>query len=187
MRVPDLGGSSDKESAFLEATPSGNDVFFLTDSQLVAEDTDTAFDIYDARVCTEASPCLSQHHSELVPCEQVATCRPAQAPQQPPSGPSGSSTASGPASTSAGTAPGHETKATKTSAPKPLTRAQKLALMLKQCRKQHPHAKAKRRACEARAHRLYGPKPKRKATKRRGNKSAAAKPTDGHTSARRVG
>ncbi len=46
-------GSSQKESAFLEATPSGNDVFFLTAAQLSPQDTDDAFDIYDARVCTQ--------------------------------------------------------------------------------------------------------------------------------------
>jgi hypothetical protein len=50
-------GSSSRESAFLEATPNGSDVFFLTAAQLVPQDTDTAFDIYDARVCTRQSPC----------------------------------------------------------------------------------------------------------------------------------
>ena len=45
-------GSSSRESAFVEATPSGSDVFFLTAAQLLPQDTDTAFDIYDARVCT---------------------------------------------------------------------------------------------------------------------------------------
>ena len=52
-------GDSTEESAFLEATPSGNDVFFLTAAQLLPQDTDRAFDIYDARVCTPASPCLT--------------------------------------------------------------------------------------------------------------------------------
>ena len=48
------GGSSDHESAFLEATPDGSGVFFLTEAQLLPQDTDTAFDIYDARECTRA-------------------------------------------------------------------------------------------------------------------------------------
>ena len=52
-------GISDKESAFMEATPSGNEAFFITAAQLLPQDTDTAFDIYDARVCSRESPCLS--------------------------------------------------------------------------------------------------------------------------------
>ena len=56
-------GSAGKESAFLEATPSGNDAFFLTAAQLLPQDTDTAFDIYDARVCTQTSPCLTPSQS----------------------------------------------------------------------------------------------------------------------------
>ena len=52
-------GSSSKESAFLEATSSGNEVFLLTEARLSPLDTDDAFDIYDARHCTVSSPCLS--------------------------------------------------------------------------------------------------------------------------------
>ena len=45
-------GTSHKESAFLEATPSGNDVFFLTAAQLAPAGHRRRFDIYDARECT---------------------------------------------------------------------------------------------------------------------------------------
>ena len=55
LRVADVLGISGKESAFIEATPDGNNVFFVTAEQLVPQDTDTAFDIYDARVCSAAS------------------------------------------------------------------------------------------------------------------------------------
>ncbi len=48
------GGSSDRESAFIEATPDGSSVFFITEARLLPQDTDTAFDIYDARECTAA-------------------------------------------------------------------------------------------------------------------------------------
>ena len=78
------GGSSDRESAFVEATPSGSDVFFVTDAQLLPQDTDTAFDIYDARVCTQASPCLTPPEVAPPGCSGVDACRPAQPAQQNP-------------------------------------------------------------------------------------------------------
>jgi hypothetical protein len=43
-------GSSNEESAFLDASETGDDVFFLTAGRLTPKDTDSAFDIYDARV-----------------------------------------------------------------------------------------------------------------------------------------
>ncbi len=43
-------GTSDEPSSFLDASPSGDDVFFETQAQLVPQDVDQSFDIYDARV-----------------------------------------------------------------------------------------------------------------------------------------
>jgi hypothetical protein len=43
-------GTSPEESAFMDASESGNDVFFLTASRLTSRDEDTALDLYDARV-----------------------------------------------------------------------------------------------------------------------------------------
>jgi hypothetical protein len=43
-------GTSGEEAAFLDASENGNDVFFLTAAQLSRRDTDTAYDVYDARV-----------------------------------------------------------------------------------------------------------------------------------------
>jgi hypothetical protein len=43
-------GTSGEESDFLDASEDGNDVFFLTVAQLSRRDTDTAYDVYDARV-----------------------------------------------------------------------------------------------------------------------------------------
>lgn len=43
-------GTSKDESAFLDASESGDDVFFLTKSQLTHRDIDTALDVYDASV-----------------------------------------------------------------------------------------------------------------------------------------
>jgi hypothetical protein len=43
-------GTSASESAFMDASENGDDVFFLTASRLTAKDEDTALDLYDARV-----------------------------------------------------------------------------------------------------------------------------------------
>ena len=43
-------GKSDRDSEFLDASADGSDVFFKTDSQLYAGDTDPLVDIYDARI-----------------------------------------------------------------------------------------------------------------------------------------
>jgi hypothetical protein len=43
-------GTGDSEAAFLDASVTGDDVFFLTPARLSALDTDTVYDAYDARV-----------------------------------------------------------------------------------------------------------------------------------------
>ena len=43
-------GTSAQEAAFLDASETGTDVFFLSHAQLSVADTDTALDVYDARV-----------------------------------------------------------------------------------------------------------------------------------------
>jgi hypothetical protein len=43
-------GASEKESLFLDASESGDDVFFLTTAKLSPLDNDSAYDVYDARV-----------------------------------------------------------------------------------------------------------------------------------------
>jgi hypothetical protein len=42
-------GTSGSASSFLDASESGRDVFFLTESELVPQDTDQLLDVYDAR------------------------------------------------------------------------------------------------------------------------------------------
>jgi hypothetical protein len=140
-------GSSGKESAFLEATPSGNDVFLLTAGQLLPQDTDTAVDVYDARVCTQGSPCLTPPPPAPPGCSTADACRPATPSQQAPIGPAGTATFSG------SSQPKHESLDVKV-VTKPLTKAQKLANALKACKKQH--SKKKRKVCEAHARKLYG-------------------------------
>jgi hypothetical protein len=73
-------GTSSEESTFLDASASGNDVFFLTASQLVKEDADSAYDVYDAHVCSTESPCPA---GTAVPpaCSSTDSCRAAPGPQ----------------------------------------------------------------------------------------------------------
>jgi hypothetical protein len=145
-------GSSSKESAFLEATPDGSSVFFLTAAQLLPQDTDTAFDIYDARVCNEAEPCLTPPPPAPGGCTSAGACRPAEPQQQAPLGSTGSATATG------GTASPGQPKVvpldSRVSKPKRPTRAQLLARALRVCRKQH--RKVRRVRCERHARRSYG-------------------------------
>jgi DNA-binding beta-propeller fold protein YncE len=68
-------GTSSEESAFLDASESGDDVFFLTASGLSARDFDGAFDVYDARVGGGEAPA-----PEAVVCSGDAC----QSPPPPP-------------------------------------------------------------------------------------------------------
>lgn len=145
-------GTSLQESAFLDASASGNDAFFLTAQQLVAQDHDTNFDVYDARVCSGVSPCLTSTAASPRPCESSESCKPAPSPQPTPLAPSGSGNVSGAAGT-ASPPPGQGVLPVKGAKAKPLTRAQKLARALRACRKQ---PKRKRAACDSRARRKYG-------------------------------
>jgi hypothetical protein len=149
-------GTSERESAFLDASVSGNDVFFLTSPALISQDVDVNFDVYDARVCSEASPCQVPPPIAAEPCTNVETCRPATVSvpsfTPPPTTPLGSGNLVVP--------PGKQVLANKTATVKRApTRAQRLAKALKQCRKLPHHSKAQKRLrgkCEATAHKRYG-------------------------------
>ncbi|HYM53968.1 MAG TPA: hypothetical protein VES97_01290, partial [Solirubrobacteraceae bacterium] len=143
-------GASQHESAFLDASASGNDVFFLTAGKLSPRDVDTSFDVYDAHVC--GSECPSQEESSPPPCQEEA-CQGSFSPG-PAFAPPASATSSG----SGNIAPLVQVLGAKTTpkpAPKPLTRAQKLARALKACRKNKQ--RSKRLACERQARKKYGP------------------------------
>jgi DNA-binding beta-propeller fold protein YncE len=154
-------GKEPKESIFLDASLSGDDVFFITTSELTASDTEHGFDLYDASVCgVSGRPnCLLAPAASPPPCESSSACRgatnePVFAPL-----PSGGSSANN-------TSAQHEVLgSTSTKAPtpivkKPLTRAQKLAKALKACHKLKSHKK--RVACERSARKKYGVKKKAK-------------------------
>ncbi|HXC46097.1 MAG TPA: hypothetical protein VNU24_05780, partial [Solirubrobacteraceae bacterium] len=87
-------GISSGESGLLDASLSGDDVFFLTREKLVAEDGDTALDVYDARVCTASEPCSSPPASPPA-CATADACRAAPTPQPAVFGTPASATFSG--------------------------------------------------------------------------------------------
>ncbi len=74
-------GTSTGESAFLDASESGDDVFFLTSAQLSKRDTDSSLDVYDAHVDGgEAEP------SHPVECQGDACQSSVSAPEDPTPG-----------------------------------------------------------------------------------------------------
>lgn len=74
-------GSSPEESAFLDASEGGGDVFFLTAAKLAAADYDTSYDIYDAHECTAAVPCVASPPAPSPPCDTADSCEAAPTPQ----------------------------------------------------------------------------------------------------------
>jgi hypothetical protein len=156
-------GTSRREAAFLEATPSGNDVFFLTAAQLLPEDTDTAYDIYDARVCTQVSPCLTPSAPPGPGCSETDACRPAEPGVAGSLTAAGSATTTGqgdaaPQSTGMGATLGN--RSTNKPQPKPLTRAEQLARALRACKQ--IKRKRPRARCEAQARKRWGARSKHK-------------------------
>jgi DNA-binding beta-propeller fold protein YncE len=73
-------GTSREESAFMDASESGDDAFFLTYSRLNPQDVDSALDVYDAHVCSAASPCLPSPPAPAPACEGDACQQPATPP-----------------------------------------------------------------------------------------------------------
>lgn len=151
-------GSSAQESALLDASTTGNDVFFLTASKLLPQDTDSSYDVYDARVCSASSPCQVPPTPAPTPCASASECR------TPGStltfGPPVTSTFTGPGNT-LHSVPGGGTLPEKTTNAPRLTRAQQLARALKACHRlpRHSHAQKRKRAgCEAAARHRYRPK-----------------------------
>jgi hypothetical protein len=140
------------DSVFVDASVSGDDVFFITSERLVPADVDPATDMYDAHVCSAAVPCLPMSGVASAPCVSTDSCRAAQASQPGVFGVSGSATFSGAGNLHVVTV----------LVPKPTAaqvRAKALARELKVCRRKHGH---KRAVCEARARKRFGPKAKAK-------------------------
>jgi hypothetical protein len=151
-------GAAAGESAFLDASETGGDVFFLTSGQLAPQDYDTALDVYDAHECTSASPCLSAPVAVAPPCTTGDSCKPAPSLQPAIFGTPPSATFNG-----VGNAPPPAPPAGKPKTAAQL-RAGRLARALKACRAKHD--KRKRAECQRQAHKRYGPPHKAKKARR---------------------
>jgi DNA-binding beta-propeller fold protein YncE len=89
-------GSSGEESAFLDASENGADVFFLTASKLVPQDAETSLSLYDAHVCgAEGVPCPPPPPATPPACTNSDSCRAAPSPQPAIFSPPPSATFSG--------------------------------------------------------------------------------------------
>ena len=135
---------AEHESAFLDASANGDDVFFVSAERLAAQDVDHEYDVYDAHVCDAAAPCLSAPATGNPPCGSTEACRPGTF--ETPSYEAAASPVVNTVSTSR-----HEVAGTK--AGKPATTAsEKLAQALKACR-----TSSRRSACEKHARAKYEP------------------------------
>lgn len=160
-------GTSSEESAFLDASETGDEAFFLTTAKLTSQDTEGGLSVWDARVCEpeNGNPCIESSQEEPPACETESECRPAPADQPAIYGPAGSATFSGfgnlASSSAAATKPAVVTE----------TRAQKLAKALKHCRSDRK--RTRRAKCERTARKKYGVREHLKAKKAHGDRTAS--------------
>ncbi len=145
-------GTGALETFFIDASPSGNDVFIREFQKLLPSDTqDEAPSLYDVRVNGGFPEPASS------PCATPEACRTAPPPQPAVFGAPASQTFSG-----AGNLPAPALPPT----PKALTNAQKLAKALAQCHKDRK--KSRRSQCEKSAKKKYGlPKKAKKSSRDR--------------------
>jgi len=133
------------QSAFLDASATGSDVFFLTAEKLVARDTGSGIDVYDAHECSVGSPCVTESSPSAPECVSAASCRVAPLSQPPIFGAPASATFSG-----AGNV---------TPAPKPVVKQKTIprTVMLAHALKACKRVFGRRRAlCERTARKRYG-------------------------------
>jgi hypothetical protein len=146
-------GGSPEESAFLDASESGSDVFFLTEAKLSSSDTDAALDVYDAHECSAASPCPAMSATQPPPCSTGDACKAAPTPQPAIFGAPASGTFSGAGNVvPAGSAPSVKPKKVEKAA----TRVRRLARALRACRSRPKHRRA---SCERQARARYAKRP----------------------------
>lgn len=140
-------GSSAEESAFVDASETGGDAFFITYSKLLPQDFDNAPDVYDAHECTANVPCYPMPPAVPPVCATGDACKAAPTPQPSLFGPAPSATFSGVGNVSP-PSPGGGVRV------KSLTRAQKLERALRECRKR---SRKQRATCRRAERKRFGP------------------------------
>ncbi len=141
-------GTSSEASTFVDASESGDDVFFLTLEKLVKQDTDTSFDLYDAHVCGSGWQCASPPAAARE-CTTTDACRAAPLSQPEIYGAPSSATFTGAGNVSSSPPASGKTVKSKSAAK---LRAEKLAKALRACARK---PKRKRRACRRSARAKY--------------------------------
>lgn len=145
-------GKSELPSYFVDATPDGSNVFFVTFQSLLHADTRTDYDLYDARV---GGGFVSQSEAIQPPaCEALEACR-APVSEPPAQFSAGSAALSG----AGNLVPTPKQPLSPGKAPaKRKAHGHRLAQALKVCARRYRHAAGRRRACVRRARKRYRPK-----------------------------
>jgi DNA-binding beta-propeller fold protein YncE len=152
-------GTGETNADFVNATPSGSDVFFTTRSEMVPQDKDDLIDLYDAREPhTPGEQVAFPPETVSSECSSGEECRPSSSSLSSPS--NLGSPLSAVLSGQGNLAPSPPSP---NKPPPSLTRAQKLAKALRACHGQR--SKKKRATCETRARRAYGVKASAKRSK----------------------
>ena len=131
---------------------SGSDIFFLSATPLVGQDTDQLYDYYDARIDGGYPAPVAEPGCAGEGCQ----------PTPPPVGSFGAAASSLIAAGGNLPPPLASVLTFHASKPKPLTRAQKLTRALQTCRKKDRRQRRRRAACERQARALYAPHAKAK-------------------------
>jgi hypothetical protein len=119
-------GTSGSESSFLDASASGDDVFFLTSNQLVPQDYDHSPDVYDAHVCSANVPCFAVPPVPNPLCTSSDACKPGPTPQPTIFGAPASATFAGAGNPVTSTGPPVLKKTAKKKPKKPKTKKTKV-------------------------------------------------------------
>jgi hypothetical protein len=144
-------GDGSEEAAFLDASETGGDVFFLSTSQLSPLDVEGGRTLYDAQECTASVPCAAPPPSPSPPCVTEASCKAAPSPQPEIFGSPASATFSGPGDLVSSSVAVSETKKVKGAAQ---VRRERLARALRVCARER--SRRRRAVCERRARGRYG-------------------------------
>jgi hypothetical protein len=75
------GGTGSSASFFVDASASGEDVFFVTGNRLVSQDVDNVADMYDAHMCSAAAACFATPPVVPPACTSSDACKPGPTPQ----------------------------------------------------------------------------------------------------------